>query len=108
MIARSEAKGGRDWPEDLLGCLDKALKFNFQSKTVVIYLIADAPCHGTQYHDAVVGDDYPNQPAGSLENKMKKLATMENKNVFFTAIKINDGTDKMFNIMQNSFGDRFT
>ncbi len=43
---KSKAKGGADDPEDILGALDKALEFNFFSKTCLIYLITDAPCHG--------------------------------------------------------------
>lgn len=42
----------------------------------VLIHIADAPCHGKQYHDSSVGDDYPDgDPKGlQLDHMMKKLA----------------------------------
>ena len=39
---------------------------------------------------------------------MKKLANLPGKNIFFTAIKINDETKKMFEIMEKSFGTKFS
>ena len=39
---------------------------------------------------------------------MKRLATLSHKNVYFTAFKINNSTDKMFDIMQRSFGSKFS
>ena len=42
----------------------------------VLIHIADAPCHGAEYHDLVVSDDYPKgDPTGlELNDLMKKLA----------------------------------
>ena len=75
MILQSKAEGAGDIPEDILGALDQALTFDFYSKTCLIYLVADAPCHGTQYHDCGRwNDDHPDQQKNILEYKMKKLA----------------------------------
>lgn len=38
---------------------------------------------------------------------MKKLATLQNKNVYFTAFKLCNETNKMYDIMQQSFGSKF-
>lgn len=46
MISNSEAKGGGDEAEDVIGALDLALNLSYQSKTCLIYLICDAPSHG--------------------------------------------------------------
>jgi hypothetical protein len=44
---------------------------NFDSKTCLIYLIADAPSHGIQYHDlGGKKDSYAKQPSKTLEGKM--------------------------------------
>jgi hypothetical protein len=108
MIMGSKATGAGDIPEDILGAMDKALEFDFYSKTCLIYLICDAPCHGTQYHDCgKYNDDYPDQPERVLEYKIRNLAYQTFKNVYFTAFKINDSTDKMFDIMASSFGPKF-
>jgi hypothetical protein len=72
----------------------------------LIYLITDAPSHGRQYNDRS-HDNFPNQPTGILEQKMRKLANLENKNVYFTAIKLSKETDKMYNIMEKAFGSKF-
>jgi hypothetical protein len=106
MIMESKAGGGGDIPEDILGALDKALNLKYFAKTCLIYLIADAPCHGRQYHD-LRRDSYADQPLNILEEKMKKLASLKDKNVFFHALKINNSTDKMYRIMEESFGSKF-
>jgi hypothetical protein len=51
------AYGGDDGPEDVAGGFEKALEQNWTSKTKYAVLIADAPCHGSKYHDDQ--DDYP-------------------------------------------------
>jgi hypothetical protein len=38
---------------------------------------------------------------------MKKLASLQNKNVYFTAFKLCNETNKMYDIMERSFGSRF-
>ena len=38
---------------------------------------------------------------------MKKLAYQTYKNVYFTAFKINESTNKMFDVMEKSFGSNF-
>tara|TARA_B110000285_G_C14943502_1_gene523212 strand:- start:606 stop:827 length:222 start_codon:yes stop_codon:yes gene_type:complete len=69
-------------------------------------LTTDAPSHGTSYHYRKY-DNYPNQPNGILEEKMKKLANLKNKNVYFTAIKLCDETNRMYKIMETAFGPKF-
>lgn len=57
-IKESRANGGGDVPEDLQGGLKLAL---LQDWTVEaskrVFVVCDAPCHGSKYHD--YGDDYP-------------------------------------------------
>ena len=42
---------GNDEPEDMLGGLDQALKLDWKGKTRIIILVADAPCHGKEFHN---------------------------------------------------------
>jgi hypothetical protein len=50
--------GGGDEPEDIAGAFEKALEQDWKSQCKYAILIADAPCHGKQYHNCH-GDDYP-------------------------------------------------
>ncbi|RUP44963.1 hypothetical protein BC936DRAFT_148790 [Jimgerdemannia flammicorona] len=54
----TKAKGGGDGPEDVLGALAKAAKLPWSARTRVLYHIADAPSHFSQFNDDP-GDDYP-------------------------------------------------
>ena len=47
MIAKSNAAGGGDTTEDVIGAFDHALSLNFKSKTCLVYHICDAPSHGS-------------------------------------------------------------
>ena len=62
--------------------------------------IADAPCHGTQYHS--VNDSYPNgDPAGiSHESMMAKVARLDVQYWFGYINRSN--TDKMIDVFNNS------
>jgi hypothetical protein len=53
-----EAVGGGDTCEDLGGGLRAAARLTWRSQTRVLFLIADAPCHGRGFHDGLL-DDYP-------------------------------------------------
>lgn len=68
------AAGGADEPEDVFGGLEQLSKLEWRTTPAgcrQIYHIADAPCHGTQYHDLL--DDYPSgDPNG------RDLATLLN------------------------------
>jgi hypothetical protein len=72
-----------------------------------VFHIFDAPCHGNKYHsktgEIISGDSYPaGCPKGLvLEDLMKEFASRQ---IQFTAIKLNDGTQKMISIMEKSHG----
>lgn len=60
-----EADGGGDTPEDMAGAFNLALEQDWISQCKYAILIADAPCHGKQYHDH--DDTYPKgDPAGRV------------------------------------------
>ncbi|KAI5077764.1 hypothetical protein GOP47_0007588 [Adiantum capillus-veneris] len=57
-LSRVEAKGGGDTAEDVFSGLQELAKLDWTAQNRVVYHIADAPCHGTQFHDVKVDDDY--------------------------------------------------
>ncbi|PRP80235.1 hypothetical protein PROFUN_12174 [Planoprotostelium fungivorum] len=98
-----EAIGGGDGPEDVCGGFDQALHLDWQSSTRLIIHIADAPCHGRQYHN--FKDDYPEgDPTGlSLETLLGKVC---DKRIDLYFGKINNRTDKMTNIFREELRKR--
>ena len=61
-LERLWPNGGNDCPEDVAGGLQKALEQQWESKTRYAVIIADAPAHGTKYHE--LGDSEDNYPKG--------------------------------------------
>eukprot|EP01050_Picozoa_sp_SAG11_P012865 SAG11_NODE_1460_length_4870_cov_13.894571_2_plen_327_part_00 len=59
-LAASGCFGGGDGPENVHGGLNEALALDWRADARVIIHIADAPCHGKQYHHAGLHDDHPN------------------------------------------------
>lgn len=46
------ATGGGDEPEDIPGGLEAALGLDWQAEARCVILVADAPCHGGEFHDS--------------------------------------------------------
>lgn len=64
--------------------------------------IADAPCHGTQYHTHTVSDDYPNgDPAGITHESMMAEVVRLDIQYWFAYIS-RSSTDKMIDIFNES------
>ena len=63
-------------------------------------LVTDSPCHGTKYHD--LGKDKDNYPEGDRDERniedMIKFFAKENISLY--CLKIENKTDKMFNIFK--------
>ena len=57
-----QASGGADTPEDVISGIEELQKLNWREyATKVIIHVADAPCHGSKYHDehdSYGGGDY--------------------------------------------------
>jgi len=61
-----QAQGGGDIPEDVMGALMEATKLNWTAKAKFIFLITDAPSHGTEFHDLAEQEDrHYNHPSSS-------------------------------------------
>eukprot|EP00741_Cyanophora_paradoxa_P002503 tig00000076_g2427.t1 len=87
------ATGGADEAEDVLGGLEAALRLDWSARRRVLMHIADAPSHGTFYHDGA-GDSHPSFDSDGANGRslMQRLAL---KSIDFYFCKINGSTDKM-------------
>ena len=95
-------RGGADYPEEVAWGIEKALEKNWNSDARYSILIADSPCHGTQYHNG--GDAYPDGVPGrkNIEILIKELAE---KNVSLYCVEITEFTDIMFKIFGNIYSN---
>uniref|UniRef100_A0A914PV31 Alpha-type protein kinase domain-containing protein n=1 Tax=Panagrolaimus davidi TaxID=227884 RepID=A0A914PV31_9BILA len=97
------ADGGGDSPEDVFGGIQQALNLEWQEEfgTKVIFHIADAPCHGKQYHN--LDDNFPKgDPNGNNEVDLFKRICDKNIDYYFG--KINSTTNKMIDIFSQAYG----
>ena len=108
-INSQPATGGGDMPEDAVGAFMKVDELDWEAKTRVAFFICDAPAHGRQYHNETdLYDTKPNgHPSGTtLEQTMLQLVQLQ---VHLTCIKLTKHTDKMFEVMANTYNnDEFT
>ena len=75
-VSGVEADGGGDTAEDVFTGLEQAALLSWLSHgTRLIIHIADAPCHGTNFHKGVVDDDYPagDKLGRSIDSLMGRL-----------------------------------
>ena len=73
-ISNAKAGGGKD-AEDMGGGLTKALNYKWKSNTRFVMLVADAPCHGFQYHEIENFDSLANgDPKYKMDEIIKKYA----------------------------------
>ncbi|KAL6055637.1 VWFA domain-containing protein [Balamuthia mandrillaris] len=95
------ANGGGDGPEDVMGGLQVMLDLPWtQQATKVLIHIADAPCHGKQYHS--LADDYPGgDPAGIDHDVIMMKVSGLGIRYFFGFIHACH-TDKMISIFSDS------
>merc|ERR1719424_492744 len=97
---------GGDVPEDVLGGLDQALGLEWGvggAATRVLIHIGDAPCHGHQYQDPVMRDNYPDgDPAGLQPSEV--LRRLQQKEVLYIFGRINSSTDTMITLFDEQAG----
>eukprot|EP00117_Sycon_ciliatum_P020161 scpid34954/ scgid18041/ Alpha-protein kinase vwkA; von Willebrand factor A alpha-kinase len=97
-----KAHGGGDTAEDIMGAFHAMFtKLSWRPDvTKLLIHIADAPCHGKQYHNGVSDSNPEGDPNRRTHDEMmRKMA--ENKIQYFFG-KINDSTDKMIGIFEQA------
>jgi len=101
-IGKQKAIGGGDLAENVIGGLAYGLQQSWQSRAKYAILICDAPSHGSSYYKGKIDDKYPEgDPEG---RKLEDLIGQYAKNgIIFYAIRINEITDKMYEIMNEIY-----
>ena len=102
-VSRIKAGGGGDDAEDVFGGLEQVGDLKWSAPTRIVFHVADAPCHGSKFHDGV-GDSYPNgDPRGRrAEDLLNKLEQLQVKYWF---AKLNNTTDKMVAMFRSLLKD---
>jgi len=100
-ITDVKAHGGADTCEDMAGGLRKALDLSWMAASKVIFLIADAPCHGKEYHENC-NDNHPRGDTSGLSMR-KMTEEARDKRIQLISIRLNESTDKLFKIMKSHY-----
>jgi hypothetical protein len=104
-VSNQTAEGGDDGPEDICGGLREATSLDWEGDKRFLFLIADAPCHGSTYyenHGALgVRDNFKNgDPTGLKPEEQFAHLMDEGKmqvNCYF--IRLESHTDRMMNVI---------
>jgi len=99
-LAGVVATGGGDAPEDIAGAFKKVLGLNWFGNTRIVIHIADAPCHGTKYHNCK--DSYPEGDPNGLVPELL-LRKMCDRSMKYHFVSINNTTDKMIEIFKKVY-----
>ena len=96
-VGKLTATGGDDAPEDMAGAVQKANALDWKYSTRVVFLIADAPCHGRQFHSLF--DSYPSGTPGiDIVKELKSLLAMTGSGTMTVNFgRITGTTDAMIN-----------
>jgi hypothetical protein len=87
-----------------MGALSVAADLDWQAATRMIFHIADAPCHGTQFHCfGERGDSHPGGDPNGLRPETL-LPALQQKGVMYKFGRINNSTDKMVNEFNRIMG----
>ena len=93
-ISKAKAGGGKD-SEDMGGGLTAALNYKWKSNTRFVMLLADAPCHGVQYHEIENFDSLPKgDPKYKIDEIIKKYAEND---INLLCLNITAMTVKLYN-----------
>eukprot|EP01038_Epipyxis_sp_PR26KG_P005143 gene5143-7163_t len=93
-VGKIVAGGGGDFPEDVNGGIWKALELSWPSKSAsrIIFHIADAPPHGSNFHNK--SDNFPS--GHTSDHPWEDIfAEMENQNIMYYFGKVNEECTKM-------------
>ena len=97
-ISETRVEGGDDECEDMVGGLKRALNYTWKSYSRFAMLIADAPCHGVQYHEMSGGVDFDYYPDGDPEDKIDEIIQKyAEKNINLLCLNLKQTTVKLYN-----------
>ena len=101
-IEKLKSSGGFDTCEDLTGAFQLSLKKSWQGFSKFAILATDAPCHGLEFHDPDIEDNYPkgDPKKRDIKNYVKEFAERE---IYLFCAEYDDSTHKMFGIFKEIY-----
>jgi hypothetical protein len=107
-LSRVRASGGGDDAEDVFTGIARVAGFNWNASNRLLIHIADAPCHGIQFHDGV-GDHYPagDKYGRSIDDQLKLLFERCKVSTYFFC-HLNTSTRKMLQEFKRASGGALT
>ena len=104
-IKELKSSGGFDTCEDLTGAFQLSLQKSWQGFSKFAILATDAPCHGNEFHDPNVEDNYP----GGDPKKRDIKAFVEEfaeKEIYLFCAEYDKSTEKMFGIFKEIYNQK--
>ena len=107
-LSRVRASGGGDDAEDVFTGIARVAGFSWNAPNRLLIHIADAPCHGIQFHDGV-GDHYPSgdKYGRSIEDQLRLLYERCKVSTYFFC-HLNTSTRKMLREFRRAAGGGLT
>ena len=102
-ISKIIVGGGDDTAEDVAFAFERALDKKWDDESIKFAILdCDAPCHGLDYHDKDLLDDYPNGVPN--RRKIEDLVTeLYEKNVSLCCVKLSETTNLMYSIFESIY-----
>lgn len=98
------AVGGADTPEDMAGGIRQANRLSWSNPTRLVFVVADAPCHGVEFHN--FDDNYPyGTPGIAIVDEFRQLLYGKGKGATMALYfgRISNATDKMVLRMRSRY-----
>ncbi|KAL4478621.1 hypothetical protein ABPG74_006856 [Tetrahymena malaccensis] len=102
-VGQLEFQGGGDECEDVIAGFKEVISLSWKENSLNLMIwIADSPCHGKQFHEENIRDDFLQDSEEDVKILLKKICDL---NVDFYFFKITKWTDKMIKIFQQQVHD---
>jgi len=103
-LAGLNATGGDDAPEDMANAIRETNKLSWANPSKVTFIIADALCHGSEFHSCV--DSYPRGTPGiDIVSELRILQKLGGQSCMsITFGRITSQTDLMINRFKSHYG----
>ena len=94
-ISKIKVGGGDDTAEDIAWAFERALEKSWTNNARIAILVTDAPCHGKEFHDINLLDDYKEDVIyiEKMKNLVEKMAL---KDISLICIKLKEDTNIMY------------
>ena len=101
-INKLKSSGGVDTCEDLTGAFQLSLNKSWQGFSKFAILATDAPCHGKEFHDSDIEDNYPDGDPWQRDIK-KYVKEFAEREIYLFCAEYDKSTEKMFGIFKEIY-----